>query len=393
VSSLARTLYVEGYRPANVEENGAPWRMWQANGLDSHQVPVHRAVIGYGTAYALALPGRDAVTDEPMPALRGVSPRDMIALYEDPVLDDWAFVAMRVARLRKRTVLHVYDETLKHTVEWPDGGDWEKLTYSGTEEHGVGVCPVVRFTNRLDLEGRVTGEVEPYIPVLARLDQTTFDRLVVQRFASWVVRTIAGMAKPEGSSSETQEQAKIRLRAEDILIATNHETKFGSLPATPLDGFISAHDADVRTLSAVAAAPAHEMLGQMANLSAEALAAARAPQTAKSDEAKHIIGESWERLLRLGSSIAGDTTAAKDFSSNVRWKDTEIRSLAQAADALGKIAQMLGFPVELLWEKIPGMEQQDVERARSIVQSGGGIEALIRELESAGAPPQPALTA
>lgn len=364
VSSLARTLFVEGYRSSDAEENGRAWRIWQANGMDGHQVPLHRSVIGYGTAYGLALPGKSPLTGEEMPKLRGFSAREMIALYEDPADDEWAYIAMRVATIRNKAELRVYDDMLVHTFDMPDGLKGEKFDYRGAEEHNAGVCPVVRFTNRMDLEGRVSGEVEPFITVLARLDQTTFDRLVVQRFASWIVRTVSGMTIPDDANVA---QEKLRLAAESILIAADKDTTFGSMPATPPNGFIDSHDSDVRVLSAVAAAPAHEMLGSMANLSAEALAAARAPQTAKSDEAKHTLGEKHEQLLRLGAHIAGDTESAADFSSSVRWKDTEIRSLSQAADALGKIADQLGFPRELLWEKIPGLDQQDIERAKAII--------------------------
>ena len=340
---------------------------------------MHRSVIGYGTAYGLALPAVSKLTGEAMPKLRGFSPREMIALYEDPADDEWAYIAMRVATIRKRAELRVYDDQLVHTFDMPDGLQGETFEYRGAEAHDVGVCPVVRFTNRMDLEGRVSGEVEPFIPLLGRLDQTTFDRLVVQRFASWIVRMVAGMTIPDDKNVE---QEKLRLAAESILVAADKDTKFGSMPATPPNGFIDSHDADVRTLSAVAAAPAHEMLGTMANLSAEALAAARAPQTAKSDEARHTIGEKWEQYLRLGAHIAGDEEAAADFSSRVRWKDTEIRSLAQAADALGKIATMLGFPVELLWEKVPGMEQQDVEAAKAVIERNGGLDALRAQLQA-----------
>jgi HPt (histidine-containing phosphotransfer) domain-containing protein len=126
--------------------------------------------------------------------------------------------------------------------------------------------------------------------------------------------------------------------------------------------------------------PAHELLGSLANLSAEALAAARASLSAKVEERKHSFGESWEQTLRLAAHINGDADAARDFQSQVRWKDTEIRSLAQAADALGKLATMLGVPVELLWEKIPSWTQQDVERAKALAAQGGGLEALMREL-------------
>jgi hypothetical protein len=39
----------------------------------------------------------------------------------------------------------------------------------------------------------------------------------------------------------------------------------------------------------------------------------------------------------------------------------EIRSMAQAVDALGKAAQMLGIPAEGLWHQIPGVEASDVQ--------------------------------
>ena len=251
-------------------------------------------------------------------------------------------------------------------------------------EHNLGRCPVVRFSNQMDLEGRTPGEVEPLIPVAARIDQTVFDRLVVQRFSSWVVRTISGMAQPD-----TQEEAtalKLRLRVEDILIGTDPETKFGSLPATPLDGFIKSLESDIHTLAAVSQTPVYELLGDLINLSADALEAARASLTAKVQERQQTLGESWEQVFRLSGAVMGDETIARDFSSQVKWRDTSIRSLSQAADALGKMAQMLHVPVELLWERIPDFSQQDVERAKSLVTENDSIAALTRLLDEQAAP-------
>jgi hypothetical protein len=370
VTSVAQTLYVDGYRGAASEENGAPWRYWQANGMDKRQIAVHRSVLTYGLAYGTSVPGK-TIAGEPMPQMRGVSAREMVAVYDDPAWDEWPTVAMRV---RKKgtlgAVVSVYDNDQMHTINARDGIGG-KLEYVGAEIHGAGVCPVVRFTNRFDLEGRAAGEIEPFIPLLGSIDQTKFDRLIVQRFASWIVRTIAGMSIDEttAATKESPEQVKLRLKVEDLLVAQDADTKFGSLPATPLTGFIEAHDSDVKVLAAVSQTPAHEMLGMMANLSAEALAAAKASQTAKSGESKHSFGETHEQWLRLSAHIDGDAEAAADFGSQVRWQDTEIRSMAQAADALGKLAQMLGVPVELLWEKIPGFSQQDVERAKTLVSS------------------------
>jgi hypothetical protein len=263
----------------------------------------------------------------------------------------------------------------------------DSLSHIRTEQHNVGVCPVVRFTNHLDLRGRASGDIEPIIPMLGGIDQTKFDRLVVQRFGSWKVRTIAGMAKPEVAEDAVAE--RLRLKVEDLLIAQDPDTKFGTLDESPLDPFIHAHDADVRALAAISQSPAHELIGQMANLSAEALAAAEASLTRRVERVKKPIGEAWEQTLRLAGRIMGDDVAMRDESSEVKWKDMESRSMAQAADALGKMATMLGVPVEILWEKLPGFTQTDVERAKALVESGSPIDALLRELTAGQEPALP----
>lgn len=387
VGSVSQTLYVEGYRRPDAADDSTGWKIWQANGMDGRQVAIHRAVLGYGLTYGLALPGK-TLSGEPMPSMRGISPREMIALYDDIANDEWPEYALRVQRTRKGYRLTVIDEDHQYSKTIKDLGD--TITSAGwtVEEHGVGVCPVVRYRNRFDLEGRAAGEIEPFIPVLGRIDQTAFDRLVVQRFAAWVVRTISGMdlTASANATGESTTQAKLRLAMEDFLTAADPDTKFGSLPATPLDGFIKAHDSDLATLAAVSQTPAFEMLGQMANLSAEALAAAKASQTSKSDERKHTLGEDHEQFIRLGCHIAGDDDGADDFMSQVRWADTSIRSLAQAVDALGKMTTMLGFPAELLWGKVPGFTKQDVDEARDLVEARGGFEDYFRQLANAQLP-------
>lgn len=390
VSAVTDQLYVEGYREARAADNSAPWAWWQENGLDARQIAVHEAAIGYGLAYNVVLPGKSWLGD-PMPVIRGLDPSQMIAVYEDPAWDDWPVYALRAEPLRigqtSGQKLRLYDDTQIHHMVMSSSGD--SVSYVATEDHNVGVCPVVRFTNHLDLRGRATGDIEPIIPVLGRIDQTTFDRLIVQRFASWKVRTIAGMAKPDAAEDAAAE--RLRLKVEDLLIAEDPDTKFGTLDETSLDPFINAHDADVRALAALSQSPAHELLGSMSNLSADSLAAAEASLTRRVTRVKHPLGEAWEQTLRLGGLIMGDEAAAKDFASEMHWRDMESRSMSQAADALGKMATMLGVPVELLWEKLPGFTQTDVERAKALVEQGGGMDELLREL-AAGQTSPPELT-
>lgn len=379
VGSVAQTLYVEGYKRPDAPDDSTGWDFWQANGMDARQIAIHRAVLTYGLSYGTCLPGQ-TLTGDTVPVMRGVSPREMLAVYDDPANDDWAQVAIRVKPLAGGAFrVWVWDDMAVHEFKMADAD--AKPEHVASPLHGAGVTPVVRYANRFDLEGRSSGEIEPFIPLLGRIDQTSFDRLVVQRFASWIVRTIAGMDVPETAQENgvTTTEVMHRLRVEDILTAEDPETRFGSLPATPLDGFIKAKESDLTDLAAVSQTPAFEMLGSLANMSADALAAAKASQTAKSDEAKHLFGEAHERFIRLACHISGDRDGASDFNSQVRWADTSVRSLAQAVDAYGKLVQMLGFPAELLWSKVPGITQLDAVEAKRMREELDPMQALLEQ--------------
>src|SRR5690606_24691722 len=284
VTATAQAMYVDGYRssadPAGVtddadpEKVSPPWRAWLANAMDRRQIAVHRYMLAYGYAFVRVLPGEDPVTGRAQSVIRGVSPRKMFALWEDPAEDDWPKYTMHVVEARTDEFLvKVLDDTAQHTLLVEESGT--KVSYLDQPEiHDAGVCPVVRYANMLDLDGRTPGEVEPLIPLAARINKTAYDRLLTQHFNSWKVRTISGLQEPE--TSEDAQRTKLQLRQDDILIAEDPDTKFGTLDETPLEGFIASYRADIETLAAVSQTPTHELTGQMANLSAEALAAARA---------------------------------------------------------------------------------------------------------------------
>lgn len=412
VTSTAQCMYVDGYRsrldpvgapldPAGSEsapdgpphpmaDPSGPWRIWLSNGWDERQIAVHRAMLAYGYAYATALPGKD-FQGKPMPQIRGVSPRKMFAWYEDTAEDDWAIYAMRVKE--KTEVVHVvdvFDDEFVYTVKVDSAAGLGKNPVELLGQplaHESGVCPVVRYCNQLDLDGRTPGEVEPHIPLAARINKTAYDRMLTQHFNSWKVRTVAGMAEPD--TEEAARRKKLQLRQDDLLVADDPDTKFGSLPETPLQGFIQAHETDVQSLAAVSQTPTHELTGQMANLSAEALAAARASLTQKVAERQKSAGRSHIQLLRLASGLHHDDAHATDITSRVTWQDMNIRSMAQAVDALGKAAQMLQVPVEALWGRIPGVEKSDVEEWIQMRLNADPITQMQMELARQGGGNQP----
>jgi hypothetical protein len=124
------------------------------------------------------------------------------------------------------------------------------------------------------------------------------------------------------------------------------------------------------------------MLGLSSNLQAESLAAAEAGLQRKSREHRISWGESHEQLYRLDGQIKGDRAQAEAFEAESRWRDTESRSMEQAAMSLGMLATNLKVPVEMLWERIPGWSDGDVKRAMRLVKEGTGIDAMLGELEN-----------
>ena len=383
VTAVAQALYVEGHRPKKGREDSKVWKkLWQPNGMDARQIPIHRAAIGHGESYAKLIRGRNMLTQEETVAIRGSSMLRMACFWQDAALDEypmWAFEAdQEIVNGNQGWRVWITDENTTHEMVTSDPRGEKDFTYIEPVRHDTGVPPVVRFSNNPDLDGNSASDIVPFIPLASRIDQDTFDRLIVQRFGAWKVRYIAGMAKPG-----TEEQARLQalaLRVEDLLVSTDSQTKFGTLDETPLDGFIKSRDADIRDLAAVTQTPPHHLLGMSPNVSADALAETQSGLMRKVDERKHLFGESWERVLRLGAHMSGMEKEASDFESQMLWKDTESRSLAQSADALGKLAQMLGVPYELLWERIPGWTTKDTEDAKEILQSQRAEAMLMQEL-------------
>ena len=392
VTSLAQTAYVDGMKMPGKTENMQAWEDWQRNRFDLKQIAINRAAIGMGTAFGLVVPGKDPLTGDTAPKWMARSPKRMAAFYDNDD-DEWATFAIdalpvleRVANglvftqpIQSGWTVAIYDEQVTHRLSCKGDGveikDWTYITY---EEHGLPVPPVARMVNRLDLDGRATGEIEPVIPLLRRIDQDVFDRLIVQRFGAWQIRYIAGMAKPEGTLQQ-QAAAALRLRIEDFLASPDPDTKFGTLTPTPLKPFEEVTDADLRMLAAITQTPPHHLLGLSSNLQAEALAAAESGLQRKSNDFKTGGSEFYEQMARLNAMVRGNREEARAYNMQVRWRDTESRSLTQAADALGKIAVQLKVPVEMLWEKLPGWTDNDTERAKTLV-SEGGIEVLLAEL-------------
>ncbi|WP_367582369.1 phage portal protein [Tsukamurella tyrosinosolvens] len=370
VTSLAQAMYVDGYQsPESDKDTLKPvWDTWLANGMQKHQVAIHRAALGYGYSYVRVTPGVTP-SGKSQAYIRGVSPKECLCLYDDPAVDDFPRLALQVkwdrraGQLTGGATLFLFDSTTMWTIRRDQDKGFEVVK---SQPHGSQVVPFVRYTNMLDLDGNAPGEIDLNVKVASRIDKTVYDRLVAQHFGSWKQRWIVGLTD-FATSQEDGARKKLKLAQDQIAVFEDTEVKIGDWDATPLDGYLAAKEEDVDDLASVSQLPAHVLRGsRLSNMAADALAAASHPLTQKVYERQVSFGASHEAVLRLAAALDGHGDVAEDFSAHVTWQDMQIRSLAQAADALGKMATLLGVPKQALWRLIPGITQLDVEHWEQI---------------------------
>lgn len=396
LESLSQSLYVDGFKTLQ-GANAAVWEVWQQNKLDARQKGIHRAAFAYGTSYAVVLPGK------PVPVIRGVSPRSLIAMYgDDP---DWPEVALE---RRGNGLWRLYDDQAVYFLQefrrsaQAGGTVWTLLN---TLQHGAGVTPVVRYLDEVDLDSDddvtpdgnafvagsiakpMRGQIADLMSLQDQADLTTFGLLTAQWYSAFRQRWAVGWVP----SDEAQ-----RMKAAASQLWTFDESpenmKLGEFEQTQLDGYIQSRQATLRYAATLSQTPVHELVGELVNLSAEALAAAEAGHDRKVEERETILGESHEQTLRLAASYLG-TKAAVPADAEVVWRDTSARTFAATIDGLGKLATMLGVPAQELWTRIPGVTQQDVERWKAAAQTGdafGQLAAILdRHAAANPAPPAP----
>lgn len=364
---------------------------WQENRMDVRQTSFTRGLAQYGVINALTRKDkRGRVRYE------AHSPQRSVCLFEDWVngYDPDYFLIVRHGALDdgEPKVISLFDSQLEYAVEYTDE---DEIILRDWWEHGNSECPGTRMALQMDLEGRPLGLVEPLFEIQDQINQTNLDMLVVQTYGSFKVKTVTGMAPPferwtqqlidavypklpedDPAYEQRLEQRRsiqigspvtdsagrrkalpVNMSAKRVLFAEDKDARWGTLDETPLDGYIAALSEKVKHLFAISQTPATYAVGEMANLSAEALQAAEIAKKRRDDEIRMVLGEGYERMLRLGMELMGETRAAEDNAAEIKWRDTDPHSRAAISDALAKDVEALEYPIFAAWEELPGMTQ------------------------------------
>ncbi|QFG08397.1 portal protein [Mycobacterium phage Guanica15] len=383
-NSFAQSLSVVGYRTITAQENHPAWRIWQANRMDARQAEVHRPAVQYGAAYVVVTPGEDGT-----PEIRCRSPRQLLAVYDDPVLDAWpqyaleTWVTNKNAKRHRRGVL--YDERYMYELDLGElsvtsTGEAEVATKPitlrevddiiphGATDDGKPVCPAVRFVNDRDADDMIVGEIEPLIGIQKAINCVNFDRLIVCRFGANPQRVISGWT---GSKSEVLKASALRVWTFD-----DPEVKAQAFPPASVEPY-NAVLAEMMEHVVMEAQVSPSQV-KVVNVSAEALAAAEHREQLKLANKRESFGEAWEQVLRLCVEMDASSDTTPDRGAEVVWRDTEARSFGAVVDGVVKLAQA-GVPIEYLLPMVPGMTQQQIQAIKQAIR-GGNAKTLVDAL-------------
>jgi hypothetical protein len=363
LDTFSQVTKADGYTDTAGDQSTA-WSHWQANGMDARQTGIHRAAMQYGAAYATTLPGDTG------PVIHGYSPRRMTAIYQDPEIDDWPFMAIEI----NGPMVRLFDEECVYYIGAPDHpspglgastgfvtppAQWE---YIEKRTHGLSYCPVVRYRDRMLLDGEEQfGIVEPLIDIQRRQDETQFELLTAQYYTAFQMRYVIGWL-PESTPRRSRRRSATSWPSRTTDVKVGQLGRRESRPVHQGEGQRACrhggHRADRRE-------PTDErrLRAEQRRLRGGRLDHRRPDR--KGAEIKTALGESHELMLRSCALIAGDTTAAEDTSSRIRWADMTNTSPGAIVDALGKLQQMLGVPRRCCGSGSPAGPTRTRSRPRS----------------------------
>lgn len=398
VNASTQALAVDGLRlgedrDSSVELVDMPeWQMWQRSNLDAKQHVVHYGAVGYGQAFVLSETGPDGRA-----VARPLSSLNTAMVFEDPISDDNALIAVtQVSEPRQfdsggkthvvRGVAYAWDRFNRYKISFVDG----QLDVAFDGAHGGnGECPVTRFYPQMDTEGRVLGAVAPIIPWQDAFNQMLFNLFVAQSHGAHRILWATGMTPPRMVGDDgapllddngRPRHVPIKAGAGDFLVNSDPQAKFGALPASDLGGYISSLDMMVKDFLALTQTPPDFLLGQMANLSAEALASAERSFRRKIAGYQRSFGEAWERVLRVGMVIEGRDPRDAWEHNEVLWRDFEQHRLSSTADALVKLRE-IGVPAPALWEFVPGISPRQLDQWRVYAAEADSFDKFGRQLD------------
>ncbi len=379
VNAVAERLQVVGFRFQGADD--LAWSIWQASRMDADAELVQTDALVQGCSLVLVQPDDDNPTGVSITSESAVQAtvlyaagdrRKRIAGYKRFTGDDETTVT-EVLMLPDWIITWESDQAARAR----GGRAGDPVEVAANPAGFVGMVDIIPQPRTL---GPPRSELTPAVPIQDRINTTIFNRMVGEDFGAFrqvwatgvkLMRTVVG-TDPETGAPIIRPAPPYNVGANRLLTNENPDGKFGSLPEATLSGYLAAVEQDVNMLAAITQTPPHYLLGQMVNLSADAITAAETGLVSKVSRRALHIGEGYEDAMRSALRLVGSPGAA-DVTAEVIWKDFSVRSESQVVDALVKMAT-LGVPREVLWQRW-GATPQQITRWKGMADAQAALDA------------------
>lgn len=275
--------------------------------------------------------------------------------------------------------LFLPDTVCRFQRQRQSAGMWQERTAGlsrGERAHNpnpMGVVPLVEIANRARLMGPPRSEIANVISLQDTVNTLWAHLLTASDYLALPARAVLGMDRPvreilddQGEVVGEEDLPLDRFRSDRLLWLEQQGASIAEFSAADLSNYTKVIEVAIQHIAAQTRTPATYLSGQLVNVSADALVASEAGLVAKVQERQRFFGSSLREIMRLEALAAGDTKRADALSiGSVIWRDPQFRSDAQYADALTKL-KSINVPDEALWERIPGVTPDEIERWKSM---------------------------
>lgn len=385
VEATAERMEVQGFRfgddPAADED---AWRIWQSSDMDAASELAMGTALRCGRSFVLVEPPQGAGRPA---GLFVEDPRQVIVAYAP---------GSRTERLAALKVWHdEWTGELQATLYLPGsihrfssmrgsqvggGTPWAPRSADAVVANPLGVVPVFELRNRPGLDGSVMAEHADVIAAQDRANHIALNTLIALEFGAFRQKWVSGIEIPRDPTTG-QPIEPFDVAVNRILVASDPDTKFGDFNPTDVRPYIDLYESTVKYMAAVTRTPPQFLLGAMANLSAEALAAAEAGLVRKVQRRQRHYEQAFESAMRLAFAAAGDPRADATNAETV-WASAEIKSDAQVADAAVKLVQASVVTPQTAQEKYLGMSETERARDAAYRDDNDSLGALTSLLDA-----------
>ena len=361
------------------------WEIWQRNNLDLGSELAHEQMFVSGRVYLMVGPQEDGSTEHPLFTVE--HPSEVYVHHEANSLSPRAAAIKRWYDHDTELVyatLYLRDSVWKfQSRQKTSATDNTEVAWVPREvpvpvlENPVGVVPVVPLYNRQQLLGHGKSEIEEVIPLQDALNKFWNDMLVTSEFSAFRQRVFIGMQTPEDEHGNPIPDFDLQAAVNRIMTIKDPNVKVQEFQISDLSGMIAAIVACRDHVAARTRTPPHYLVGNVVNVSGDALKASEGGLVSKVKRRSRFCGEGWEEGQRIAFAFKAldaptDERAALEaranfYAAETIWMNPEITTESQLADSLAKYAT-LGVPRVALWERM-GATQTEIERWQALAQA------------------------